>query len=67
MVTTPPSLWRLFWRSFFPDTQSAYRRFSIQRLLVMLLFWPLFLTLVLTNRLLEEADGGPSARRIADF
>lgn len=51
MVTTSPSLWRLFWRSFFPDTQSAYRRFSIQRLLVMLLFWPLFLTLLLSNRL----------------
>ncbi|MEE4250928.1 MAG: sulfotransferase [Alcanivoracaceae bacterium] len=51
MVTANPSFLRLFWHSFFPKKDSAYRHFSMQRLLVMLLFWPLFLTLILVNRL----------------
>ncbi|MFN3712573.1 MAG: sulfotransferase [Alcanivoracaceae bacterium] len=50
-VHPPLSFFRLFWRSFFPARDSAYRRFSWQRLLVMLGFWPLFLTLALINRL----------------
>jgi len=45
------SLPRLFWRSFFPAADSAYRKTSLQRLLVLLLFWPLFLSLLLINRL----------------
>jgi hypothetical protein len=50
-VSLPISLPQLFWRSFFPAADSAYRQFSLQRLLVMLLFWPLFLGLMLVNRL----------------
>ncbi|PKM22552.1 MAG: sulfotransferase [Gammaproteobacteria bacterium HGW-Gammaproteobacteria-14] len=45
------SLPRLFWRSFFPAADSAYRKPSLQRLLVLLLFWPVFLSLLLGNRL----------------
>lgn len=41
----------LFWRSFFPARDGAYRRLSGQRLLVMALFWPLFLLLLAGNRL----------------
>lgn len=45
------SLPRLFWRSFFPAADSAYRKASLQRLLVLFLFWPLFLSLLFVNRL----------------
>lgn len=44
-------LLRLFRRSFLPAPDSAYRRLSSQRLLVMALFWPLFLLLLVSNRL----------------
>lgn len=50
-VSLPISLARLFWRSFFPAAGSAYRRFSLQRLVVMLLFWPVFISLLLISRL----------------
>ncbi len=50
-VAFPISPARLFWRSFFPAADSAYRHFSLQRLMVILLFWPLFLSLLLINRL----------------
>jgi hypothetical protein len=50
-VSFPISLPQLFRRSFFPAADSAYRRFSLQRLVVMLLFWPVFLGLLLINRL----------------
>ncbi len=50
-VSLPISLPQLFWRSFFPAADGAYQRFSLQRLVVMLLFWPPFLSLLLTNRL----------------
>jgi len=50
-VSLPISLPQLFWRSFFPAAGSAYQRFSLQRLLVMLLFWPAFISLLLINRL----------------
>lgn len=50
-VSFPISLPQLFWRSFFPAADSAYRQFSLQRQVVMLLFWPLFLSLMLVNRL----------------
>jgi omega-hydroxy-beta-dihydromenaquinone-9 sulfotransferase len=55
-VTPPPSFGLLFWRSFFPARDSAYRRFSWQRLGVMLLFWPLFMGLTLINRLCLSLD-----------
>lgn len=51
IVSLPISLPQLFWRSFFPAADSAYRRFSLQRLVVMLLFWPVFVSLLLVNRL----------------
>ena len=50
-VSFPISLPQLLWRSFFPAADSAYQRFSLQRLAVMLLFWPVFLGLMLINRL----------------
>lgn len=50
-MSLPISLARLFWRSFFPAADSAYRHFSLQRLIVMLLFWPVFISLLLINRL----------------
>ena len=49
-VSLPISLPKLFWRSFFPAADGAYQRFSLQRLVVMLLFWPPFLGLLLINR-----------------
>jgi omega-hydroxy-beta-dihydromenaquinone-9 sulfotransferase len=51
IVTTPPSFWRLFRRSFFPAADGAYRQFSLQRVVIMLLFWPVFLSVTLINRL----------------
>lgn len=50
-MTTPLSFWRLFWHSFFPGKHSAYRQFSAQRVAIMLIFWPVFLFVVMINRL----------------
>ncbi|MDF1628981.1 MAG: sulfotransferase [Alcanivoracaceae bacterium] len=50
-MTNPLSFWHLFWRSFFPDRHSAYQQLSLQRVAIMLLFWPTFLTITLLNRL----------------
>ena len=40
---------RLFWYSFFPQKDGAYSEFSIQRCLVMLFFWPVFLFYLITT------------------
>lgn len=57
---------RLFWFSFFPQQGGAYSQFSLQRCLIMLVFWPVFLSYLLVTGLCLGLDNClfPDFRRL---